>query len=121
VPEPAGPPLSALVILRPADRSVDPSEAVTAANVARHAPSGPAVARLTAYFRSKGFEVGPLGGTAFSITGPVSRFTSLFGPAMPSGERGDLELDIARLPADLRRQVRAVSFSEPIDFGPGAP
>lgn len=113
-------PLSAQVIVRPSDPSVA-AEPVTSANLSRHAPPGGAVAELTTYFEERGFDVGPFVGTSFSITGPASAFRGLFGDDLPTGDRGNLEFDVAALPARVRRLLRAISFSEPLDFGPGSP
>lgn len=111
---------SALVILRPAD-PVTASEPITSTTVARHAPSPEAVTGLMAFFRSSGFDVGPFAGVSFSISGPVSSFRSVFGPDLPSGDHDRLELDAGSLPPALRPHVEAVSFSAPLEFGPGAP
>lgn len=119
VPE-ADEPLSAMVVLRPADPTVDPDEPVTSANLTRHAPAPGAADKLSAYFARRGFEVGPFVGVSFSITAPARIFRRTFGKG-PTGRRGDLEFDMEPVPARLRRHLRAVSFSEPPDFGPGAP
>ncbi|MGI8984348.1 MAG: hypothetical protein ACR2HM_07425 [Acidimicrobiales bacterium] len=114
-------PLSAMVILRPADPSVDPDEPITGANLARHTPAPGAVAELSSYFAGRGFEVGPFVGTSFAISAPARAFRRTFGEHRPTGEHGSLELDVRALPARLRGHLRAVSFSEPPDFGPGSP
>ncbi len=112
--------LSALVILQPSDPSAA-GEPITSANLGRHTPSPGAVGELMEFFRSRGFEVGPFVGISFSITAPESTFRSVFDADLPTGARGDLEFDVGSLPADVRRHLQAVSFSEPPDFGPGAP
>lgn len=112
--------LSAMVILRPADPALA-TEPVSGENLALHAPADEAVAEAMAFFRSKGFDVGAFVGTSFSIAAPASRFHSWFGSDLPSGARGDLELDLRNLPPELSRLLSAVSFSEPLDFGPGSP
>jgi len=117
---PDGQQLSAEVVLRPAEPAVA-AEPITSATVAGHAPSQDAAAGLTRFFRSSGFDVGPLVAISFTISGPSASFRDLFGPELPSGRRGSLELDLARLPDDLRRHVLAVSFAAPPDFGPGSP
>jgi len=114
-------PLSAMVILQPADLEVDTEEPVTSANLARHAPAPGAVAELSSFFATRGFEVGPLVGTSFSISAPARRFRQVFGPDQPTGRRDSLEFDTRALPPRLRGHLRAISFSEPPDFGPGAP
>jgi hypothetical protein len=113
--------LSAMVILRPADPEVDADEPVTTANLARHAPAPGTVAELSSFFAAQGFEVGPFVGTSFSISAPARAFRHMFGPDQPTGERESLEFDMRALPPRLRRHLRAISFSEPLDFGPGAP
>jgi hypothetical protein len=110
-----------MVILRPADPDVDLEEPVTSANLARHAAAPEAVEELSSYFAAQGFEVGPFVGTSFAISAPARLFRHTFGPDQPSGERDSLEFDTKALPRRLRRHLRAISFSEPPDFGPGAP
>lgn len=112
--------LSAEVILHPADPAAA-AEPITSATVAGHAPPHEAVAALTRFFGARGFDVGPLVAISFSISGSRASFRALFGPDLPTGREGSLELDLADLPADLRRHVRAVSFAAPPDFGPGSP
>jgi len=112
--------LSALVILRPADPSAA-GEPVTSANLARHAPASGAVDSAMQYFTGRGFEVGTFVGTSFSIAAPAPAFRAVFGRSLPTGARGDLEFDLRALPTNVRRHVQAVSFSEPLEFGPGGP
>jgi hypothetical protein len=84
-----------------------------------------------AAFAAAGFEVGALVGNNFSITGPTSLFEKFFQVQLARTHRGGLqgvrddgsaceELPTVALPAPLREQVAAVTFTPPPDFGPTA-
>jgi hypothetical protein len=77
------------------------------------------------FFAAVGFEVGPYVAGTFSITGPRSLFERTFDDRLRAEEsgghrtaRGSLELDLSALPADVARDIEAVAFSQPPDFGP---
>jgi hypothetical protein len=100
-------PVARLVVLRPAGGG-EPGEgeAITAESIGRHAPDPDVAERARRYFAERGFEVGPLVGISFSITGP---------PGLME------ELDLEALPADVREAVHEVATEPPPDFGPGNP
>lgn len=95
---------SVLVVLHPAG-GPNP-EPVTAANLADHQPDPAAAAAAQAWFAQQGYEVGPLVGTSFSITGPAAALSAFAMDALPS---------------DVAPAVQAVTASTPLDFGPGNP
>ena len=74
------------------------------------------------WFSSKGFDVDPVVGIAFSISGPGNLFNRTFGRVDPEST---VEYDQAalagRLDKDLLRYVAAVVIGPPPDFGPGNP
>jgi hypothetical protein len=121
------PVLSALVVLRSAGGREPPAEAITSETVAQDAPEPGAADAVAAFFRGAGFEVSAPVGISFSITAPRSRFEATFDerleveggdrPTEVHTERG-LELPRDVLPEDVRRHVRAVTFTPPPDFGP---
>jgi hypothetical protein len=107
------------VILRPASgASLDPAT-ITAATIGQIQPVAAAVDAARRAFANLGFEVGPFVGISFSITAPAPTFEKVFGVSVqpPSG---DLELPLQRLPADLAKDIQAVTFTPPPAFGPGA-
>jgi hypothetical protein len=102
--------VSALVLLRPAERSL---------------PDPEAASRAEAFFRGAGFEVTGSVGPSFSIVGPRNLFERAFGTRLedhPKGglrtAEGELELPLERVPADLVDSIQAVTFTPPPDFGP---
>ncbi|HWH34681.1 MAG TPA: hypothetical protein VNT56_05105 [Acidimicrobiales bacterium] len=120
--------LSAQVVLRPADASVDPDGPITGATLARHLPDRARAEETRSWFDQAGFEVGPLIGIGFAITAPAEVFAHTFGPAAAgaawaaiTGESGDTEIAKSAVPDDVRPSIRAVTFTPPADFGPGAP
>ena len=122
--------ISAQVVLRPASgRPAGSDEAITSANVEQFLPSTAAAERVRQAFRARGFDVGPIVGTSFSITAPAQRFEEVFGVRVRPQEGGgigavsgdddaNLELPLSRLPDRLADGVAAVTFSPPPDFGP---
>lgn len=106
---------------------------LVAANAAALQAPGTAVAAATSYFRKAGFEVGPVVGLGFAISGRSSLFEKLFGVHLASDEQGgtvvqgrekkDAEtsrsLDVEKLPANVQACVAAIEFPEPPAFGPG--
>jgi hypothetical protein len=127
---PSDPMLSAQVVLGPAGGPQDTE--VTAATLADHAPDPAAAQHVVDHLHGLGFEVGELVGISFSVTARRSRFEEVFGTPLTVGEEtsgtitnvttihGELELPLERLPADVRRDVTAVTFTAPPDFGPGS-
>jgi hypothetical protein len=125
------PPVSAQVILRPASgASVDPAT-ITAATIGQIQPAAAAVDAARRAFTNLEFEVGPFVGNSFSITAPAATFEKVFGVRLqptagggisvvePAGA-ASLELPLHRLPADLAKDIQAVTFTPPPAFGPGA-
>jgi hypothetical protein len=102
------------VILRPPAGAGIEREPITAANLGSFLAPADEVVRLQAAFRARGFEVGPLVGVSFSVSGPPGRIRELLGrPPRPGLEvSGDL------LPGDLRPWVHALVVPAPPDFGP---
>jgi hypothetical protein len=120
-------PLSALVVMRSAEGTRVPGEAVTAETISRYLPDPAVVSTLMTFLGHYGFDVSEAVGISFSITAPRSRFESFFGtPAHIAQERGlktvsteqGLELPLAALPEELRGYVDAITFTPPPDFGP---
>jgi hypothetical protein len=79
------------------------------------------------FFTAVGFEVGPYVAGTFSITGRRSLFERTFDERLRQEEagghrtaRGSLELDLQALPEDVARDIEAVAFSRPPDFGPSS-
>jgi hypothetical protein len=82
-------------------------------------------------FAKLGFEVGPFFGNSFSITAPVGTFERVFGVRLQGSARtgiaavdqaggASLELPVHRLPTEVARDIQAVTFTPPPDFGPTA-
>ena len=122
--------VSAQVILRPASgQAINGRLVISTDNIAELAPSTGAVAAVTEKFRSKGFEIGPLVGISFSVTGSIRTFTEFFGMQIRLGKDRAYEfmakdkvvgheLTGEDLPEGLRKFVQAVAFPLPPDFGP---
>jgi hypothetical protein len=120
--------LSALVILRSSARGMpEPTAEITARTVAGHAPSADAAASAVRAFEKLGFEVGPLVGISFSITGPYRLFHDVFDILVERGEDGALvcldasgaaaaELPTGSLPAAERALVASVVFEPPAEL-----
>lgn len=122
--------VSAQVILRSAKGlAINGKVAISAGNVAEFAPSPSAVSSITTEFRSKGFEIGPVVGISFAVTGTIRAFEEFFGVRIRLGKDHAYEF-VARhktvghelsgeeLPEVLRKFVHAVVFPPPPDFGP---
>jgi len=119
--------LSAAVVLVSAGGSRPPAEAITSQSLAEVLPDPGAADAVAAFFRAQGFEVSEPIGISLSVTAPRSRFEALFGERLEV-EDGDrptevhtargVELDAAALPENVRRHIRAVTFTPPPDFGP---
>jgi hypothetical protein len=111
---------TALVVLAtPADPLAGPG-GYTVANGPPTLTSGPEMVRK--WFSSKGFDVDPVVGIAFSISGPGNLFNRTFGPMDPESTLEYNQAALAgRLDKDLLRYVAAVVVGPPPDFGPGNP
>ncbi len=69
----------------------DGRSVITSQTIDRFAPSPAAAARAIAEFRAAGFEVGPLVGNSFSITGPVRTFETVFGTRLRHSQDGGVQ------------------------------
>lgn len=76
--------------------------------------------RAKKYFADAGFELGPLVGISFSISGAAALMDQTFADFRALHGSGG-ELDLSKLPDDVRGVVRAVVTEAPPDFGPTAP
>lgn len=108
---------TALVVL--ADRPTKPG-GYTLADGRPGLPQGAETVRK--WFLSKGFDVDPVVGIAFSISGPSPLFNRTFGN---TDDGAGLELDQAalagRIAADVLPYVAAVVVGPPPAFGPSNP
>ena len=118
--------ISAQVLLQSASgKKLGANTLITAENIEDFSPPTDAYPVVSNLFRSKDFEVGPLVGPTFSITASVNKFEALFKVDLQRGEKdaiecvgGGLEILLDNLPADARKIIQTVTFSEPPDFGP---
>jgi hypothetical protein len=108
---------SALVVLATPVANQGDGGGYTAAGAPPTLPEG--AERVRNWLTHKGFEVDPVVGIAFSISGPGRLFSSVLGVADPAAVA---ELDRAALtavlPAELLDHVAAVVIGPPPDFGP---
>ncbi len=80
------------------------------------------------FFTQSGFDVGPVVGDSFSITGPRSLFERTFGEPLEAERRGratsyrtargTAELGLEQVPEPVAGHIEAITFSRPPDFGP---
>lgn len=119
VPGGRDPALSALVVLRAVGE--EPAmDHLTADRVHRFVPPPEVVRTVTAWFASRGFDVGEATGISFALTGPRSLFRETF--RLRGGDPPREEpLGLDALPQEVARHVSAVVFTAPPDFGPGNP
>lgn len=122
--------ISAQVIVRAASGAApDASAAVTTKTIHEFAPSPVEAERVMSFFRTAGFDVGPLIGNNFSITARAEQFEDVFRAelrrrgygsvaAQREGGGADLELPLDSLPTTIRGLVAAATFPRPPDFGP---
>jgi len=102
-----------------------PKTRITSDNIQAWLPSPETVVRVSGALGDLGFEVGQCVGNSLSIAGPVRLFESCFRTRLRergAGIRfahGGEELAADRIPAELRAQVVAITFTPPPDFGPG--
>ena len=124
--------ISALVVLRPEnDRAT--SGQITSEVVGSYMPARAAVEATTSFFAERGFDVSDVVAISFSITASRSLFEDLFGQEVQVERRrggelssvrltsGSLEFSLSALPKDISRNLQAVTFTPPPDFGPGNP
>jgi hypothetical protein len=111
--------MSAEVVLAPASGAALENAVITAETVKAFAPAPDAVELARRHFTQAGFETGRLSGISFTITAPRSVFESAFGKkAVAAKGAGPIEFPVDRLPAPVRKAVKAVTLSRPLDFGP---
>ncbi|HJZ54173.1 MAG TPA: hypothetical protein VKE74_04415 [Gemmataceae bacterium] len=94
---------------------------MTSAQVVLTPSSLPRAEQVAKQFAAAGFQVGPVVGVSFSITGPVELFERFFRVKATAGERPFAadELPVSALDPGLRSDVKIVLFTRPPDFGPG--
>jgi subtilase family serine protease len=122
--------VSAQVILRTASgKSVTGQDAITSENIRDYMPSADTFNEAVQAFTKAGFEVSAAGPTGFSITAPTTTFEKFFNTQLEKEESGgvkarrkdmstDLELPLRALPREVSKNVEAVTFTPPPDFGP---
>lgn len=104
--------VAALVVLRPASGVVPGGfDTITAANVIDFLPLPTDVERSQLAFREAGFNVGPIGGAAFSIEGSIIRFEKAFGVTLRVNENGVWVVDSN---GELRRELPLDAVPEPV-------
>ena len=100
---------------------------ITSENIRQWVPSAETIGRISGELRELGFEVGECVGNSISITGPARLFESCFRTTLIETRGGGVQfagdgcqLAPEKIPAALKRQIAAVTFTPPPDFGPGA-
>ena len=93
--------MSAQVVLRPAGGGTVPGAEIRADHAKELEPDLEAARTCRSWFEQRGFEVSPLTGNSFSISGDAEVFARTLG--------GDLSA--RRLPAELRDSVEAITTS----------
>lgn len=102
-----------------------PQTRITSENIHAWSPSAETVVRVSGELGDLGFELGACVGNSFSIAGPVRLFESCFRTKLHENRGGvrfadgGEELAANRIPAGLRAQIVAITFTPPPDFGPG--
>ena len=107
--------LTLLVVLRPASGAPLPAGGLTSATLSAGAPDPQDAARVREHLAGRGFELGPLVGISFSITGTRELARDVFGEVPAAGA-----VSLERLPEDVRRRVLAIEAEAPPDFGPSS-
>jgi hypothetical protein len=108
---------SAQVILRPRGlKSSAEAGPVTSANVHQYTPTAETLQKVSSWFASKGFEVGPAVGTSFSISASKAEFERVFKTKL--ARRKSLKLPLEPIPQDVAGEIEEVTFTPPPDFGP---
>jgi hypothetical protein len=122
--------VSAQVVLRAASgRSPDRQTPITSANIQDFLPSTEIAASAKDAFTVAGFEVGPLVGSSFPITAPAGTFEKMFKTHLRRNRLGGIEamqdngswgeeVPLEGLRKALSRNLVAVTFTRPPDFGP---
>ena len=118
--------ISAQVMLRPASGvEISPDTQITSENLDKFTPHPNAYRIASDTFRSFDFEVGPLVGFSFSITGTVDTFMRVFKVDLQRNAKseiessgGNLKLPLSHIPENTRKTIQVVTLSELPDFGP---
>ena len=123
--------LTAEVILRSqSGKEPSPNAIITADTLHEYEPSPAVVVEAQRQLTALGFEVTPMIGISFSITAVQEIFEQVFHVALKENQQGGIEifkdnralgyeLPIVNFPKYLQTWVYAVTFSSPLDFGPG--
>jgi hypothetical protein len=96
---------------------------VVLASPSTGAPAKPeAAARAQKWFSAKGFDVDPVVGIAFAISGPAALFGRTLGITADgsTAELGPAALH-GRVDAEVLANLTAIVVGPPPDFGPGNP
>ena len=106
---------SALVVLKPGGQVTE----VTAATRGEWKPESKNVERARRALTELGFELGPLVGVSFSITGPRELFERVF-PDFERKEGTGKSFDLSGI-GDAAESLEAILTETPPAFGPGNP
>lgn len=122
--------ISAQVLLRSATgATIDGNTIITSENISRYTPAPATAQAATKFFKDSGFEVTPLVGIGFTISGTVEHFSQFFHTSLNVDRSGGIkavvnaqttkaELPLTSLPKSTLDLVTSVTFSSPPDFGP---
>lgn len=119
--------VSAQVMLSAANGAKpDAKTRITSENVREWMPSGETITQVSAALKAMGFTVGNCVGNSLSITGTAGQFADAFHTKIQATEKGGMkfadggrELPSGKIPAPMRKQIAAITFTAPPDFGPG--
>lgn len=124
--------IHAIVVMRPADGKRLPKDAViTSENLKEFVPADEDSRYARSWFEKAGFQPGKLLGISFSIEGSLGLFEEFFKIDLIETEKGGLarsaqgeaggaraELPLGGLPKGISGMIEAITFSDPLDFGP---
>jgi subtilase family serine protease len=122
--------ISAQVLLRSATgATIDGNTIITSQNISKYTPAPATVQAASQFFKDSGFEVTPLVGIGFTISGTVEHFSQFFHTSVTVDRSGGIkavmneqttkaELPLTSLPKSTLDLITAVAFSSPPDFGP---
>jgi hypothetical protein len=120
--------LVAQVILRPASgRRITGESIITAETLPLYAPDPDSASAAAGAFAGAGFEVGPLAGVGFSVSGPRDLFERFFQADIVAHDDGGWavvdpdgsahrELPLDALPSTLAQRVQAITFEVPAEM-----
>jgi subtilase family serine protease len=122
--------ISAEVLLRSASGAkIAGNTIITSENISRYTPAPATVQAASQFFKDSGFEVTPLVGIGFTISGTVEHFSQFFHTSLTVDRSGGIkavvnaqttkaELPLTSLPKSTLDLITAVTFGSPPDFGP---